>query len=45
MLYISIHRYDNGEFYPAHKGSPDLMGKGKGFGFNIHFGFDACSEI
>lgn len=44
-MYVSIHRYDQGQFYPAQKGSPKLLGKGKGFGFNIHFGFDNFTEF
>ena len=35
VLYISIHRYDDGSFYPAKRGDPKYLGKGKGFGFNI----------
>jgi acetoin utilization deacetylase AcuC-like enzyme len=35
VLYISIHRYDDGGFYPAKRGSPKYLGRGKGFGYNI----------
>jgi histone deacetylase 6 len=40
ILYISLHRYDQGYFYPGKGGSPALLGKDKGFGYNIQFGFD-----
>lgn len=37
VLYISIHRYDNGRFYPGTKhGNLDQVGTGKGEGFNIN---------
>ncbi|CDW84780.1 histone deacetylase family protein [Stylonychia lemnae] len=41
ILYISIHKYNNGQFYPGKDGSPDLIGKDQGKGFNINFGFSA----
>ena len=44
VLYISIHRYDNGGFYPARKGRPAKLGRGKGFGFNIHYGYNNFTE-
>ena len=40
VLYISIHRYDNGSFYPGPKGSEKLAGSGKGKGYNIQFPFN-----
>nr|QDF21420.1 histone deacetylase 6 isoform X2 [Brachionus koreanus] len=37
VLFISLHRYDNGTFYPIDAGSNyDEVGKGKGKGFNIN---------
>lgn len=36
VLYISLHRYDNGNFYPGKSGSPSKMGNGKGIGKNIN---------
>ena len=40
VLYISIHRYDQGKFYPGPKGSEKLVGSGKGKGYNIHYPFN-----
>ena len=40
MLFISIHRYDNGSFYPGPKGSEKLIGSGKGTGFNLSYPFN-----
>jgi histone deacetylase 6 len=37
VLYISIHRYDNGRFYPGTRfGNLDQVGTGAGEGFNIN---------
>ncbi len=37
VLYISLHRYDLGKFYPGTKaGDLDQVGEGKGRGFNIN---------
>lgn len=44
VLYVSIHRYDDGSFYPAKRGSPKYLGRGKGFGYNIQFGYNNYSE-
>ena len=45
VLYVSIHRYDNGGFYPGdHKASPKLFGQGKGYGYNYMFGFDTPED-
>jgi acetoin utilization deacetylase AcuC-like enzyme len=35
-LMISLHRYDNGHFYPARTGSHTEIGEDKGKGFNIN---------
>ncbi|ORZ23975.1 hypothetical protein BCR42DRAFT_386836 [Absidia repens] len=35
VLYISIHRWDHGEFYP-HTGAPDECGVGDGVGRNVN---------
>ncbi|CAL8340030.1 unnamed protein product [Lota lota] len=35
VLYISLHRYDNGNFFPG-SGGPTEMGAGKGEGFNVN---------
>ncbi|XP_034945547.1 histone deacetylase 6 isoform X2 [Chelonus insularis] len=37
VLYISIHRYDNGSFFPQSKSANyDVVGAGKGEGFNVN---------
>lgn len=37
ILYISIHRYENGAFFPGSKnGNYDIVGDGKGEGFNVN---------
>jgi len=40
VLYISIHRSDQGKFYPGKNQSHNMIGRGKGKGFNIQFPFD-----
>ncbi|EDK41884.1 histone deacetylase HDA1 [Lodderomyces elongisporus NRRL YB-4239] len=37
VLYISLHRYENGKFYPGTKyGGADQVGEGAGKGYNIN---------
>ncbi|OBA23754.1 hypothetical protein METBIDRAFT_30163 [Metschnikowia bicuspidata var. bicuspidata NRRL YB-4993] len=37
VLYISLHRFENGRFYPGTKyGGADMVGKGKGEGFSVN---------
>lgn len=40
VLYISIHRYDNGDFYPGESGSPENVGCDAGLGKNINIGLN-----
>uniref|UniRef100_UPI00398F7FA9 histone deacetylase 6 n=1 Tax=Pristiophorus japonicus TaxID=55135 RepID=UPI00398F7FA9 len=41
VLYISIHRYDNGTFFPnTHDGDYIKVGKGKGEGFNVNIAWN-----
>ena len=40
VLYISIHRYDMGKFFPGPLGNHDMIGKGAGKGYNIQFPFN-----
>jgi histone deacetylase 6 len=35
VLYMSIHRFDNGAFYPGPAGKHDKVGEGKGRGYNV----------
>uniref|UniRef100_A0A4W3IY22 Histone deacetylase n=1 Tax=Callorhinchus milii TaxID=7868 RepID=A0A4W3IY22_CALMI len=35
VLYISLHRYDDGNFFPG-SGAPDEVGTGPGVGFNVN---------
>ncbi|XP_057701924.1 histone deacetylase 7-like [Corythoichthys intestinalis] len=38
ILYISLHRYDNGNFFPG-SGHPNEVGAGAGEGFNVNIGW------
>lgn len=38
VLYISVHRYDDGNFFPG-SGAPDEVGSGPGVGFNVNVAF------
>ena len=40
VLYISIHRFDNGSFYPGPAGKHTKTGEGKGRGYNIQYPFN-----
>ena len=40
VLYISIHRFDQGTFYPGPAGDGKKIGNGAGAGFNVHFPFN-----
>lgn len=37
VLYVSLHRYDNGTFFPSSEdAAPDRVGVSKGAGFNVN---------
>uniref|UniRef100_A0A8C1TR69 Histone deacetylase n=1 Tax=Cyprinus carpio TaxID=7962 RepID=A0A8C1TR69_CYPCA len=38
VLYISLHRYDDGNFFPG-SGAPEEVGSGPGVGFNVNVAF------
>ncbi|KAG8508261.1 Histone deacetylase 4, partial [Galemys pyrenaicus] len=38
VLYVSLHRYDDGSFFPG-SGAPDEVGTGPGVGFNVNVAF------
>ncbi|XP_037380186.1 histone deacetylase 4 isoform X2 [Talpa occidentalis] len=38
VLYVSLHRYDDGNFFPG-SGAPDEVGTGPGVGFNVNMAF------
>ncbi|KAJ8253077.1 hypothetical protein GJAV_G00208850 [Gymnothorax javanicus] len=38
ILYLSLHRYDDGNFFPG-SGAPDEAGSGPGVGFNVNMAF------
>ena len=40
VLYISIHRFDMGKFYPGPAGETTKIGNGAGAGYNVHFPFN-----
>jgi len=44
VLYISIHRFDQGKFYPGQAGAHTKIGEGAGKGFNIHFPFNVAKN-
>ena len=45
VLYISIHRYDNGKFYPGSKdASPKMVGSGNGLGRNVNIAWNTKSN-
>ncbi|CAF98204.1 unnamed protein product, partial [Tetraodon nigroviridis] len=43
VLYLSIHRYDDGNFFPG-SGAPDEVGSGPGVGFNVNVAFTGGLE-
>uniref|UniRef100_A0A671SW77 Histone deacetylase n=1 Tax=Sinocyclocheilus anshuiensis TaxID=1608454 RepID=A0A671SW77_9TELE len=38
VLYVSLHRYDDGNFFPG-SGAPEELGSGPGVGFNVNVAF------
>lgn len=38
VLYVSLHRYDDGDFYPG-SGHPEDVGSGAGAGFSVNVGW------
>ena len=44
VLYISIHRFDQGKFYPGQAGAHTRIGEGAGKGYNIHFPFNVAKN-
>ncbi|XP_051996257.1 histone deacetylase 4-like isoform X2 [Xyrauchen texanus] len=43
VLYISLHRYDDGNFFPG-SGAPEEVGSGSGVGFNVNVAFTGGLE-
>ncbi|XP_068602673.1 histone deacetylase 4 [Brachionichthys hirsutus] len=43
VLYISLHRYDDGNFFPG-SGAPEEVGSGAGAGFNVNMAFTGGLE-
>ena len=43
VLYISVHRYDNGTFFPG-TGRPEEIGSGAGLGFNVNVAFSGTQN-
>ena len=45
VLFFSIHRYDDGDFYPGgREGSMHAVGGGLGRGYSINIPWDTASE-
>jgi histone deacetylase 6 len=40
ILFVSLHRYDNGFFYPGKSGNPQNIGKGAGIGSKINIAWN-----
>ncbi|XP_063069547.1 histone deacetylase 4 isoform X2 [Engraulis encrasicolus] len=43
ILYVSLHRYDDGNFFPG-SGASDEVGSGAGVGFNVNMAFTGGLE-
>ena len=44
VLYVSLHRHDNGGFYPGgNDGDYDKVGEGKGAGYNVNIPWNLVS--
>lgn len=43
MLYISIHRWDDGQFYPF-TGAPDECGQDQGIGRNVNISLSETKD-
>ncbi|KPP79503.1 histone deacetylase 4-like [Scleropages formosus] len=43
VLYLSLHRYDDGNFFPG-SGGPEEVGSGPGMGFNVNVAFTGGLE-
>ncbi|XP_038054576.1 histone deacetylase 6-like [Patiria miniata] len=44
VLYISLHRYENGMFFPSSPdGAPDVTGQGEGEGYNVNIAWNVDS--
>lgn len=45
MLFISLHRYDDGKFYPQYtKSNYDYIGEGKGRGFTVNIPWNKTNQ-
>ena len=44
VLYLSVHRYDNGTFFPG-TGRPEEIGSGAGLGFTINVAFSGPTAM
>lgn len=46
VLYISLHRYDNGSFFPHSKeANYTVVGSGKGEGFNVNIAWNKVYSL
>ena len=46
VLYISIHRYDGGSFFPgSSEGDRFMVGRGDGTGFNVNIPWHGVSPV
>ena len=46
VLFMSLHRYDNGTFYPYREDSkPNFVGAGNGKGFNVNIAWNTQQTV
>lgn len=39
-MYVSLHKFNNGNFFPGQSGSYKNIGTGNGIGYNVNIGWD-----
>ena len=44
VLYFSVHRFEEGCFYPAGTGDPRFVGTGDGIGKNVNLGWNTTEH-
>ena len=45
ILFISLHRYDNGQFYPKRSGDIKKVGEGEAEGYNLNIPWDLDKSV
>lgn len=44
VLFFSLHRFDDGTFYPGRSGDPKKVGSNKGKGFNVNIAWNTSDD-